>query len=240
MSKIYLILGASSDLGVAYIKDLLQKEKDITVYAHYARNAAVLEEFEGKVIPVQADLSNPEEVQKLICHVTQREKSPSHIISFVADTYRYLRFADWDAQKVQRDMQIQVYALAEILKKILPSMVEAQYGKIAVMLSSCTLGEPPSFLSGYTTVKYALLGLIKSIAAEYGKDGININGLSPAMIETKFVKTAGRKIREMNAELSPRHRNLEVSDVIPAIRYLMSDEAEFVNGENLNLSGRGI
>ena len=118
-------------------------------------------------------------------------------------------------------------------------MAAENYGKIVFMLSSCTVGMPPNNLSEYTMVKYALLGMMKSIAVEYGDKGININAVSPAMIETKFVKNIGRKMREINAELNPRHRNLNVDDVIPAIMYLLSDESKFVNGINLSLSSMG-
>lgn len=57
------------------------------------------------------------------------------------------------------------------------------------------------------------------------------------MIETKFIKNIGRKVKEFTAEKNPRHRNLQVSDVVPAIMFLLSDESQFMNGTNINLSG---
>jgi 3-oxoacyl-[acyl-carrier protein] reductase len=105
------------------------------------------------------------------------------------------------------------------------------------MLSSCTIGTPPKYLSNYTLVKYSLLGLMKSAAVEYGDKGININGISPGMIETKFLDRIGRKIREIAAEENPKHRNLKPEDLFSAIDYLFSDGSIFENGINLNLSG---
>jgi 3-oxoacyl-[acyl-carrier protein] reductase len=134
-------------------------------------------------------------------------------------------------------MTIQVYSFALICKAFIPHMSVEKYGKIAVMLSAVTTGVPPKNTTEYTTVKYALLGLIKSMAADYGEYGININAVSPGMIETKFIRNVGRKIKEFTAERNPQHRNLKVDDVIPALLFLLSDNSSFMNGTNINLSG---
>lgn len=239
--KTVLILGASSDLGVELIRKLNGQEDSCTVLAHYSRNRKALEELEQECSSItlqlfQADLERPESVKRMLEEIQKSVAVPTHIISFAAAQYQYMRLSEWNEEAVKRDMEIQVYALAAVFRAFLPRMAKMRYGKIVLMLSSCTLGVPPKFLANYTTVKYALLGLMRSAAAEYGDQGININGVSPAMIETKFIKGVGRKIRELNAEENPRGRNLTVEDVIPAVLYLMSDESEFVNGTNLNLS----
>lgn len=255
--RVILILGASSDLGAELIRELdvleEHREREKTdgggaahplILAHYGRNRTVLEELQGtcrhvEIEPVQADLSVHEEVCAMLEAVREKELLPTHIVSFAAEKCRYMRISEWNREQVQRDMEIQFFALAEVFRTCLPAMAGRGYGKVVVMLSAYTLAEPPKFLANYTSVKYALLGLMKSAAAEYGGQGLNINGISPEMIETKFLSGIGRKVREMNAENSPRHRNLTVKDVIPSVLYLLSDEAEFVNGINLNLTGRG-
>jgi 3-oxoacyl-[acyl-carrier protein] reductase len=78
---------------------------------------------------------------------------------------------------------------------------------------------------------------MKSVASDYGDQGININGVSPGMINTRFLDGVGRKIKEFTAASNPKHRNLEVEDVVPTICLLLSDNMEFINGSNINLSG---
>ena len=73
------------------------------------------------------------------------------------------------------------------LKYILPFMKKNKYGKILTILSSVTIGQPPGHMSSYVTSKYALLGLLRSLAAEYSKYKICINSISPGMINTKFL-----------------------------------------------------
>jgi len=243
MDKVYLILGASSDLGCQLIRELAQDTKEeITLIAHYNSSNENLVEIDNEFTNLtmhmlQADLSDLEQTNQMIEKVASLGLTPTHIASFSASAYRFTRLSQADVQRMDKDMTIQVYSLINVLKAFVPEMAKQNYGKIVLMLSSATKGVPPKNTIEYTTVKYALLGAMKSIAADYGDQGININAVSPAMIETKFVKSIGRKIKEFSAEASPRHRNLNVEDVIPTVKLLLSDQSEFMNGTNINLSG---
>lgn len=245
MKKIYLILGASSDLGIGLIKRIIEENQrnDIVIVAHYNSNSQVLnkicEEYgDIDIRLVQADLSCMAETNRLIDVVDSWNLVPTHIISLCANSFRYNRLLEWDYDIVLKDMNIQVFSFAEIVKKYIRHMAQLGYGKIIAMLTEATIDAPPKNMSEYATVKYALLGLIKSIARDYEDKGVNINGISPSMINTNFVSGVGRKVREFAAESNPKHRNLEVSDVVPTIMFLMSDETEFISGTNINLSGR--
>lgn len=105
------------------------------------------------------------------------------------------------------------------------------------MLTSCTENVPPKYLSPYVTVKYALLGLMKSLAAEYAEKGITVNGVSPDMMETRFLSEVSDIIVEKSAMTSPLGRNLTVQDAVPAFEYLLSDAAAAMTGQNLVISG---
>jgi len=220
-----------------------QNMKNVKLVAHYRTDSIPFSTLISACINmnpilVKADLSIYKEVQSMINDLKLKELYPTHIVFLPAPTFAYTRFSELNIQKAKAAMEIQVFSFLEILKAFLPNMEKNSYGKIAVMLSSCTIGEPPKYLSDYVISKYALLGLIKTIASEYGSSGININGISPDMVDTKFLNHIGRKVKEMSAEANPRHKNLNADDLIPTIDYLLSDENEFMNGCNLNLSGR--
>lgn len=242
--KIYLVLGASSDLGIHLIRELANSgDEESLIIAHYYSSSEKLKEIKEEYPKLNihlysADFSDLNDVRHFISKLREEKIVPTHIVNFCANSFQYTRLSEWDSNLINRDMTIQVYSFAEILKEFVPQMAKKHYGKIVVMLTAYTIGVPPKNMSGYVTVKYALLGLIKSIASDYGEMGININGVSPAMINTKFICNIGRKIKEITAETNPKHRNLEVQDVIPTVMLLMSDEAEFICGSNINLSGK--
>lgn len=244
MEKVYLILGASSDLGIELIKNIIKSEgaEKIRMIAHYFSSGAEIQNIKDnnpdfRIDMLNANLGDLEDTRKFIEQLKALECRPDYILNFCAYAYRFNRLSELDIKRMNFDMTIQVYSFALICQAFLPVMAESGFGKIVVMLSAATTNIPPKNTTEYTTVKYALLGLIKSIAADYGEYGININAVSPGMIETKFIKNIGRKVKEFTAEKNPRHRNLQVSDVVPAIMFLISNESQFMNGTNINLSG---
>lgn len=243
MKKVFLILGASSDLGCELIRQIASEESDnITIIAHYFSSRDTLEKLDSSYInltlhTIQADLSDLEQTKQLICWIKEQNLSPSYIINFSASEYKFNRLSELVIERWNRDMTIQVYSFGIICQAFIPQMVDSGYGKIVAMLSGATKGIPPKNTTEYTTIKYALMGFVKALATDYGDMGININAVSPGMIETKFIRNIGRKIKEFTAEKNPQHRNLSTTDVVPTIRLLLSDDSMFMNGVNINLSG---
>ncbi|MDE5802931.1 MAG: SDR family oxidoreductase [Lachnospiraceae bacterium] len=245
-NKVYFITGASSEVGIAFIRSLEEKLKKngekAMVIAHYAvHDEALLTLKEGlsavTLMLQQADLSQPEEVKDLIVRVAEICECPDCILHLPAAKLSYNRVKQLDWQNVLRDMEIQVHSLGEIGKYFLPRMGKRGNGKVAVMLTACTVGMPPKFMSQYVLVKYALLGLMKSMAVEFADKGVNVNGISPNMMETKFLDNIDGKIIEMNREASTMKRNMRVEEVLPAIHLLLSEGSDYMNGVNLNLTG---
>lgn len=245
-NKVYLITGASSEVGTAFIGSLEEKLKKngekATVLAHYAAHEGELLALKEQLTAVelvllQADLSVPEEAARLTARAAEVCECPDCILHLPASklSYNRIRQLDWDS--VLRDMEIQVHSLGAIAQHFLPKMGKRGSGKIAVMLTACTVGMPPRFMSQYVIVKYALLGLMKSMAAEFAEKGVNVNGISPNMMETKFLDNIDEKIIEMNRAASTMKRNVKVEEVLPAIHLLLSEGSDYMNGVNLNLTG---
>jgi 3-oxoacyl-[acyl-carrier protein] reductase len=157
-----------------------------------------------------------------------------------ARKFEYIKFSKFNWENVNIDLQIQVHSFSEFLKAFLPEMSKNKYGKIVVMLSSVTKGLPPKYLTQYTTVKYALMGLLNSLVSEYKEKGININAVSPTMVETNFLENIDSRLIELNAMNSGMKRNIKPIEVASAIDYLMRDDSEYVNGLNLGITGGDI
>ena len=243
MNKVYLITGASSEVGMAYIKRLDETaSKKVVVIAHYANTKAGLEALQNELANVelhmvQADLSLADGADKVCAFIKEQGMEVTHVLHLAASAFSHVKIKKWDEEKVRKEMQIQFFSFASMMKELLPQMAKAGYGRVCVMLSSYVLGTPPKFMSDYVAVKSALLGYVKAAAAEYGDKGVCINGISPNMMETKFLQNIDEKIVQMTAESSAMKRNIRVDETVGGIVYLLSDEASYVNGVNLNLSG---
>lgn len=239
MNNIYLILGASSEIGSALIRSLNEREREALFLSHYRSHPDVLREIEMKngnqLRALRADLSLSEEVEGLIGEVREICSSPTHIVHLPADLYEFQKLKDICWESVLHDMELQLHSIMQILAAFLPKMTKGERnGKVLFMLSENTVGLPAKYTVKYTVGKYVLLGLMRSLASDYEGKRINFNAVSPSVMDTKFL----RKIDERLLEISGvREHMLKPSEVTPAMEYLLSPASDRVNGQNLLLRG---
>jgi 3-oxoacyl-[acyl-carrier protein] reductase len=237
--EIILLLGASSDIGCALIRDIAGD--DNIILAHYNKSAGklntLISELGREIIPIQADLSDESQVSGLIGLIKGKYSFPTKIVHMPAVKYENIRFKDISWQRFQSDMDVQVKSIALILKGFLPLMSKSKFCKVVFVLSSCTINTPPKYVAHYVTAKYALLGLMKAIAIEYADKSVNINAISPSMMETRFLENIPSKILEINADANPSNRNATTGDVVPTIKFLLSRGSDYMTGANIPITG---
>jgi 3-oxoacyl-[acyl-carrier protein] reductase len=243
--SIYLILGGSSDVGIQLIKSLNGHQRQSLLLAHYFTSDVNLSRIEttngNAIICLQADLSSNERVLRFILDIKTNYGVPTHIVHLPASCMKYERFKDFDWEGFKVDFELQVHSVIEICKSFLPVMAKRKaYNKIVFMLSSYTIGTPPGNLSHYGIIKYAMLGLLKALAVEYQGRKVNINGVSPAMMETKFLNNVDARLIEMAKAATSERRFLHVDEVVPGIEFLLSNESNAINGINLNISSGNV
>ena len=238
-NKILLVTGASSDMGCDLIRRVAANYQ--TVIAHYAHWNEKLEELQNalgdKFVGMQADFSDEEETQRFAAQLKAQYPVIDHFAHFPAKRISHKKFVKSSWEDFEAEIQISLRSFVEVAKVVIPAQAKQKYGKVLVMLSSCTVGTAPKYLSAYTSVKYAMLGLVKSLASEYADKMITVNGISPDMTETKFLADVASLIAENNAATSPIGRNLNLDDVIPMAAFLLSDAADAVTGQNFAITG---
>ncbi len=240
--KILLITGASSDIGLGLISKV-NKDFDFII-AHYNGNKSNLvelkKELEEKLILIEGNFKDESATYDFVENIKKTGKIPTHIVHLPAGKIENLKFSKLTWNKFQSDLDIALRSLVIILNNFLPIMTKNKYGKIIVMLTSYTINIPPKYLASYVTSKYALLGLVKSLANEYANKGIKINGISPTMIETKFLQTIPELIVKQNAMNSPTGSNLTIDDVIPMFEFLLSEKSNSITGQNIAITNGNI
>ncbi len=239
--NIILIIGASSDIGIDLIKTL---DEDILILAHYNSSGKDLIELSKKIknilVPLQADLSSEDEITSLLDNIEENYGIPNKIVHLAANKVENIRFKDVKWSDFEKDINISLKSAVLILNRFLPKLSQEKQGKVVLILSSYVLGVPPKALSHYTTIKYALLGLVKSLASEYAGKNIQINAISPSMVETKFLDNINEKLVELSAYNHPLKRNATVEDITPTIKLLLSEDSNYINGINIPITGGSI
>lgn len=238
MDKVIIITGASSDLGMAYIRERGREYTQIIAHYHHENDkfTALRAEYGDRILPIQADFGDRESVAGFTSQIKETGLVPTHILHLVSPPPRSVKFHKSSVAEYERMMQVSLYSIMEILKAFLPAMQKAKYGRIVFMLSAYVKIPDPKFAAPYVSAKYALLGLMKDVAAEYAAKGITVNGISPQMIETKFLKDVPELIVEQQRMAGPLQRLLKTEDVLPAMDMLLSDAAA-ITGENIGVTG---
>ncbi len=238
MNRKCLILGASSEMGRALIVKL-DGQFDELICHYHRHNEALLELQKTIKTPmtlIQADFSDNQSTSLFIKELAQHPNI-THVVHLPSIQLDLMSFKKMDWTSFDKLWKVSVKSAFEVSKAVLPAMVKAKSGKMVFVLSSVTSGQTPSFMSDYVTSKYALLGLMKALASEYASHQININAVSPSMVETQFLQKIPPITIEMSAESNPMKRNAGIEDIIPMICFLLSDETNFINGQNILISG---
>lgn len=242
MKKNLLVIGASSDIGMEMILDIASDYEHI--FLQYRKMNDKLQQIAEKLTNdgqnvhlLKVDLLDKSQIYTMLDDIIQTNHIPNNIIHLSAQPTYNLHFHKDKIQNYQSAWQVSVESILIILNKLLPFMIKQKYGRIIFMLSSYTNNMPPKYQSCYVTTKYALWGLMKSLAVEYIEKGITVNGISPDMIETKFLQNIPELIIQNNAEQSPLKRNIFISEIIPVIKYMLSDCGGAMTGQNIVING---
>jgi 3-oxoacyl-[acyl-carrier protein] reductase len=243
-NEIILVTGASSDIGTALIRKVLNAPDPPLVLAHSFRGGAKIEalqaEFGDRVVPYVADFAKSESVLAMADQIAADYGTPTAIVHLPALRLTYERFTKLKPEQLDADLAVQVVSAILILQRFLPKMAKLPRARVVFVLSSVTHGMPPKFVSLYTMVKYAQLGLMRALAAEYAATPVRINAISPSMVETQFLGEVPQVAVEMSAAASPLGRNATPNDLLGALSFLLSPAADYITGVDIPIAAGAV
>ena len=240
--RVAIVTGASRGIGAQIARTLANK--GFAVAVNYFRSAdrarsvvAEIQRAGGVAYAVQADVRDAESVAAMIAQVVEALGPPGVLVNAAAGELMNrpiseLRWADF-----LEHMDYQVKAVLQLCQGVYPHMKSAGGGAIVNILSQVTAGAPATGMADYVCAKNALMGLSKAMAAEWAEAAIRVNMVSPGLTRTEMTEHYHERVFKMEAARTPLKRIAAPDDVANAVAYLAGDEASFLTGVNLSVTG---
>jgi 2-hydroxycyclohexanecarboxyl-CoA dehydrogenase len=167
---------------------------------------------------------------------------PFQILVNNAGTDDFAFFTDMTPERWRRLLAINLEGVFACTHAVLPAMQEGGYGRIVSIASEAgRVGSKGSAV--YSAAKGGVIAFTKTIARENARFGINANAIAPGPIDTPLLNAArtlgdvGERIIETMRQATQMRRLGEPEEVAAAVAFLASDDASFVTGETLGVSG---
>ena len=240
-NKRILITGANGTIGNSICRTFLKNNANLVLFYH--KNSTNIEELKREnskskqeIESFQVDLSDINQIKKNMNEVL-KTKSIDIFVHSVSLPLKIKKTIDCNWKEFEEHINLQTRSLFEISKAIIPGMKIKKNGKIVNILTSSIIGSPPNMLSSYVTAKHSSLGLSKSLAVELGPFGINVNCVSPSLIDDSLTSFMPSKLKEIIVSQTPMKRLAEPIDVANAVLFLCSNLSDFITGENIIVTG---
>jgi 2-hydroxycyclohexanecarboxyl-CoA dehydrogenase len=186
-----------------------------------------------------ADVTDRAAVEAALAAI-RTQLGPVTILVNAAGLDGFKRFLDIDFDTWQRVIDVNLNGVFHCIQAVLPDMIEAGWGRIVNISSSSTHSGTP-YMTHYVSAKSAVNGLTKSLALEYGPNGITVNAVPPGFIDTPMLRKAESRgflgDIDKTIEQTPVRRIGKPEDIAAACSFLISEEAGYITGQILGVNG---
>ena len=229
--KTAVVTGGASGIGAGIARRLEKDGYNVVIF-----DLSPAPEGFGLVV----DVTSREQIDAALA--TARERfGPVTIVVNAAGKDSFKRFHELTWERWEQIINVNLHSVFHMTQAVLPDMMAARWGRIVNISSSSTLGGQP-FMTSYVSAKSAVNGLTKALALEYGPYGITVNAVPPGFIDTPMLRKSEERgllggTVEEHEQKTPVRRVGKPEDIAAACSFLISEEASYITGQLLTVSG---
>jgi NAD(P)-dependent dehydrogenase (short-subunit alcohol dehydrogenase family) len=244
--RIILITGASRGIGAATARLAAQRGDTVVVNYRADRQAAddIVTEIErggGQALAVQADVSTEPGVLHMFETIDAKFGRLDALVNNAGILETQMRLEDMTADRLQRVFAANVFGSFLCAREAVRRMSTSHGGRggaiVNVSSAAARLGAPGEYID-YAASKSAIDSMTIGLAKEVAAEGIRVNAVRPGVIHTDIHASGGEPGRVERVRTSvPMQRGGQPDEVAQAIVWLLSEEASYVTGSILDVTG---
>ena len=242
-----LVTGGSRGIGAAVAQLAARRGYDVAVNFRSEREAAErvvasCREAGANAVACQGDMAIESDVIRVFEEVTSSLGRLSHVVNNAGITGRSSQLEAASAETIRACIDLNVTGALLVAREAARRLSKRHGGVGGVIINissaAATLGSPNEYV-WYAASKAAIDAMTIGLSKELASDGIRVNAVSPGLIETEIhaLSTGDAARMERLKPMIPLERVGSAEEVATAVLFLMSDEASYITGTNLRVSG---
>jgi len=238
--RVALVTGASRGIGKEIALTLGRAGMRVAVSYHTNRQAcqrvvSTLQSLGSEGLAIPTDVTDPERVRELVSKVVRQFGRLDIVVNNVGE-FKWKTVMDSTVEEWQEMLASNLYSVFHTSKAVLPIMRGQRWGRL---INLGSVGAERAFgqakISAYSAAKAGMVALSRSLALEEARYGITVNVVNPPIIDDSELSLEEAE-RVADARF-PAGRPPTGRDVAEAVKFFASEEASFITGQVLNVSG---
>jgi NAD(P)-dependent dehydrogenase (short-subunit alcohol dehydrogenase family) len=232
-----IVTGAATGIGQAIATRLAQAGASVAVVDLNLSGAqSVAASLPNDSFAVEGDVADAASVGRVVDAVLQRTKQIDILVNNAGIAGRAGYIWEQTDEDWQRNIAINLTGVFNFCRAVVPHMRSRSYGRIVNVASIAGKEGNPRMIP-YSATKAGVIGLTKSLGKELATDGICVNAVSPAVIQTQILdQLTSEQIAYMTDRI-PMRRTGKPEEIAYVVHFLASSECSFVTAQCYDASG---
>jgi 3alpha(or 20beta)-hydroxysteroid dehydrogenase len=237
--KVAIVTGAAQGMGEAHARKMVEEgAKVILTDINEAAGQALANELGENALFIRQNVAVAEDWKTVVQQGEAKFGTINVLVNNAAVIGPVADMGDFSEEEFQKVCDINQLGVFLGMKSVLPSMLKAGVGSIVNVSSiagiAAVYGAPNI---AYVASKFAVRGMSKQVAIEYGRNNIRVNSVHPGFIKTPMMAAATNEDGGKATSMIPLSRLAEPSEVSNLVVFLASDESSFITGTEQIVDG---